>query len=174
MISTFRSTYLPQDATLPPLELMPGDVALGLAGERFKTLLGSCVSVILTDPRRTVAALCHIVHVGLPNASNVNNTAYGEVAMERMFALLRGKGVNPLMCEAFVYGGGNMFPHLFTVRHVGGANADWVLNYLHDHGIAVIEHALGGNGYRKLSWTVGQQDPLVETVFAELGTGDGH
>jgi chemotaxis receptor (MCP) glutamine deamidase CheD len=67
-----------------------------------------------------------------------------------------------------------MFPHLFTVRHVGGANADWVLNYLDDHGIAVIEHALGGNGYRKLSWTVGQQDPLVETVFAELGTGDGH
>ena len=38
-------------------DLMPGDVALGTAGDQLKTLLGSCVSVILTDPRRTVGAM---------------------------------------------------------------------------------------------------------------------
>ena len=37
------------------MELLPGDTALGYAGDRMKTLLGSCVAVILTDPRRTVA-----------------------------------------------------------------------------------------------------------------------
>lgn len=173
MASQFKSTYLPQAAPAAPLELMPGDVALGLAGDAFKTLLGSCISVVLTDPRRTVGALCHIVHVGEPNAANQDNTAYGVVAMARMFELLRGKGVNPVMCEAYVYGGGNMFPHIFNIRHVGDTNAEWVLDFLQAHGIVVVEQETGGTGYRKLTWTVGLQDPLVETVFAEQGAIHG-
>ena len=71
------------------LELMPGDVALGRKGDRLKTLLGSCISVILTDPRRTVGAMCHIVHVGKPNAANQHNTAFGIVAMDEMFHRLQ-------------------------------------------------------------------------------------
>lgn len=152
---------------------MPGDVALGLAGDAFKTLLGSCICVVLTDPRRTVGALCHIVHVGEPNSANQNNTAYGMVAMERMFGLLRGKGVNPVMCEAYVYGGGNMFAQFFNTRHVGANNAAWVLDFLHAHGIVVVEQETGGTGYRKLTWAVGLEDPVVETVFAEQGTSYG-
>ena len=174
MATQFRSTYLPQTAAAPVVELIPGDVALGLAGDAFKTLLGSCICVVLTDPRRTVGALCHIVHVGMPNAANTDNTAYGVVAMERMFSLLRSKGVNPLMCEAFVYGGGNMFPQFFSARHVGGTNAEWVLDFLHHQGIPVVEQETGGTGYRKLSWSVGLQDPLVETVFADQGVVNGN
>jgi chemotaxis protein CheD len=149
------------------VELMPGDVALGQEGDQLKTLLGSCVSVILTDPRRTVGAMCHIVHVGKAHGANARNTAFGGVAMHEMFARLRSVGINPVKCDAFVFGGGNMFPHLFNARHVGDANVDWVLDYLEHHGIRLVDHCLGGNGYRKVSWTVGKSDPLVETVFAE-------
>jgi chemotaxis protein CheD len=156
-----------------PLELMPGDVAIGQAGEQFKTLLGSCVAVVLTDPRRTVGSMCHIVHVGLPNAENRHNTAYGVAAMHEMFTRLRVKGINPRMCEAYVYGGGNMFPNLFRQKHVGASNVDWVLHYLSVHDVPVLEHCLGGNGYRKISWTVGPQDPIVEVVFQEQGLVHG-
>ncbi|MDP3653470.1 MAG: chemotaxis protein CheD [Rhodoferax sp.] len=151
------------------VELMPGDVALGLAGDQLKTLLGSCVSVILTDPRRTVAAMCHIVHVGRPNASNACNTAYGEVAMDEMFVRLLAVGLPPTRCQAYVFGGGNMFPQMYNATHVGGNNVEWVLDFLHDHGIAVVGHCLGGNGYRKVSWTVGLGEPLAETVFFGIG-----
>ncbi len=151
------------------VELMPGDVALAQSGDHIKTLLGSCVSVILTDPRRTVGVMCHIVHVGKPNSSNAKNTAFGDVAMKEMFARLRSVGIHPAKCDAYVFGGGNMFPKLFDVRHVGDANVDWVLDYLHEQGIHLVDHCLGGNGYRKVSWTVGVGDPLVETVFAEQG-----
>ena len=84
-------------ATVATHELMPGDVATGDAGEVLKTLLGSCVCVILTDPRRTVGSMCHIVHVGLPNAENRHNTAYGVAAMHAMFTELRARGINPAM-----------------------------------------------------------------------------
>jgi chemotaxis protein CheD len=146
------------------IELMPGDVVLGLAGDPMKTLLGSCVSVILTDPRRTVGAMCHIVHVGKPNATNTKNTAYGEVAMQDMFDRLMGIGIPPTRCQAYVYGGGNMFPQMFSTTHVGAKNAEWVLDFLHDHGIAVVGDSLGGNGYRKVAWTVGREQPAVEIV----------
>ena len=152
------------------IELMPGHVVLGRAGDQLKTLLGSCVSVILTDPRRTVGVMCHIVHVGRPTAANAHNTAYGEVAMQEMFDLLIDVAIPPGRCHAFVYGGGNMFPQMFTTTHVGANNANWVMNYLHDCGITVVDESLGGNGYRKVAWTVGRDMPVVETVSSDMGT----
>lgn len=151
-------------------ELMPGDVALGLAGDQLKTLLGSCVSVILTDPRRTVGTMCHIVHVGRPNAANLHNTAFGEVAMQEMFDRLIDIGIPPARCQAYVFGGGNMFPQMFTKTHVGTNNAEWALDFLHDCGIVVVGESLGGNGYRKVAWTVGREAPTVELVDSGFRT----
>jgi chemotaxis protein CheD len=150
-------------------ELMPGDVALGLAGDELRTLLGSCVSVILTDPRRTVGAMCHIVHVGKPNAANRHNTAYAEVAMDDMFARLQDVGIPAQRCQAYVYGGGNMFPGIVSGTSVGDRNAQWVMDFLADHGIDVVEYSLGGTSYRKVSWTVGRTEPKVENVSIEQG-----
>ncbi len=145
-------------------ELMPGDVAMGFAGDQLKTLLGSCVSVILTDPRRTVGVMSHIVHVGHPNAANHHNTAFGSVAMAEMVRLLYSVGFAPRSCQAYVVGGGNMFPNLFTHHHVGNNNVDWVMGYLEHHKIPVLKEDLGGSAYRKLVWTVGPGAPVVEAV----------
>jgi chemotaxis protein CheD len=66
-----------------------------------------------------------------------------------------------------------MFPQLFREKHVGASNVDWVLHYLETHEVQVLDHCLGGNGYRKVSWTVGPQEPVVETVFSEQGLANG-
>lgn len=144
-------------------ELMPGDVALAYAGDELKTLLGSCVSVILTDPKRTVAAMCHIVHTGAPDLTQMHDTSYGQVALQVMGDLLRKAGLNPRMCHAFVYGGGNMFPAMAQGHnHVGARNIAWVTQVLADTGVRVVHTSLGGRTYRKVSWTVGKDLPLVE------------
>lgn len=144
-------------------ELHPGQVALGRSGDVLRTLLGSCVSVILTDPRHTVGAMCHIVHTGHPSASNRGNTAWGSEAMAELSRLLYGVGFAPRSCQAYVYGGGNMFPQLFTHHHVGASNADWVLGYLDHHKIPIVAQDLCGVGYRRLTWTVGPEAPQVKT-----------
>lgn len=153
----------------PSVELMPGDVALARAGDTLRTLLGSCVSVVLTDPRRTVAAMCHIVHVGRPNTHNRHNTAYGEVAMHDMFRRLTAVAIAPQRCEAFVYGGGNMFPGIAEGPLVGERNVQWVLAFLHAQGIAVVDQDVGGCTYRKVSWQVGRDLPHVDPVSVEQG-----
>ncbi len=158
----FPFSQFPSEPRL--LELLPGEVGLGLADDEFKTLLGSCVSVILTDPRRTVGAMCHIVHVSEPGPQDVSNTAYGRVAMGEMYRLLRTVGVTPGLCQAYVYGGGNMFPDLMQHGTVGERNARWVMNFLAAEGIQVLHHSLMGVGHRKLRWTVGPALPQVEQI----------
>jgi chemotaxis protein CheD len=153
-------------APLPALThtLHPGDVACGERGDTLETLLGSCVAIVLTDPRRTLGAMCHVVHSSQAPASALNSTAYAEPALSAMYRLLQGRGIVPSLCEAYVYGGGNMFPDLVGDRHVGSSNARWALNALARDRIRVIHHDLGGCGYRRVSWTIGPGAPVVRTV----------
>jgi chemotaxis protein CheD len=144
--------------------LHPGDVALAERGERLETLLGSCVSIVLTDPRRTLGAMCHIVHCKPATAGAIVSAAYADVALDRMYALLRSRGIEPTLCEAYVYGGGNMFPELFPQGHVGENNAQWALDALAHDGVPVLYHDVGGNTYRRLSWVVGPDMPQVTAV----------
>lgn len=157
--------------------LHPGDVVCCDRDERMETLLGSCVSIILTDPRRTVGAMCHVVHARPPlrgtAGSHSRDTAHGEGALRRLFALLRAKGIEPRLCHAWIYGGGNMFPGRVGAAaaqgNVGAANAAWAVQALADQGITVLGGELGGNAYRKLRWTVGPTEPELQAVPTDSG-----
>ena len=155
---SFNAWAEPATATV----LHPGDVALGRLGDRLETLLGSCISIILTDPRRTVAAMCHIVHSGAaPVDERGAETTHAEPALAAMFDMLQGCGISPHLCEAYLYGGGNMFPSLFKQSHVGQSNADWALQALADLGIRLLVKDIGGTAFRRINWTVGPGAPEV-------------
>jgi len=141
--------------------LHPGDVVCVERGDRVETLLGSCIAVVLTDARRSVAAVCHLVHAG-----EGATAAHGAIAFETMDTLLSQRGLNSRFCQAFVYGGGNMFPALAGggTGHVGLSNARWTLDELAGRGTAVLAQDVGGEGYRRLSWIVGPGAPDVVQV----------
>ncbi len=152
------------DGTVPVV-LHPGDVVVLDRGQSLETLLGSCVSIVLTDPRRRTAAACHVVH-----ASDGPEATHGPAALERMFAGLRARGIEPLRCQAWVAGGGHMFPQLLgepRLPDVGQANARWALHTLHGLGIALQGQDVGGCAYRRLRWTVGSEPPSVTKVNLE-------
>jgi chemotaxis protein CheD len=144
------------------IELMPGGIASGVAGTSFSTLLGSCVSVVLTDPGRTVGTMCHIVHVGSARFDDQDNPAYGEVAMRMMFDAMMSYGMNPRACQAFIYGGGNMFPEQYGSGTVGERNVAWVEDFLDSQGLRIHDKSVGGPCYRKVNWVVGPENPTLE------------
>jgi chemotaxis protein CheD len=144
--------------------LHPGDVALGLRGDRLQTLLGSCVAVVLTDPRRTLGVMCHIVHARPATRSHQATTAHADVALRTMGQLIQAHGLVTSMCEAYVYGGGNMFPHLVPGHSVGDRNVAQVLDVLAAQGIRVLSIDTGGAVYRQLRWTVGPDAPHTVAV----------
>jgi chemotaxis protein CheD len=144
--------------------LHPGDVVCADRGARLETLLGSCVAIILTDPRRTVGAMCHVVHSSRAARGARDSAAYGGTALASMYFLLRARAIVPTLCEAYVYGGGNMFPDQFSQTHVGSLNVAWALDALAADGVRVLHHDVGGRSYRRLSWTVGPGAPRVTAV----------
>jgi chemotaxis protein CheD len=155
---------MPADASGVQHTLHPGDVACGVRGDRFATLLGSCVAVVLTDPRRTIGVMCHVVH-STAHTSGPRDSAWGDVALDRMYELLRQRGIAPQLCEAYVYGGGNMFPGLVGGGpHIGDNNAHWILTALAQDRVRVLHTDVGGTTYRKLSWTVGPDAPQAVAV----------
>ena len=143
--------------------LHPGDVVCADRDDRLETLLGSCVAIVLTDPRRTVGVMCHIVHSGGHGAAQASAT-HAHVALDAMYRLLRGRGIVPTLCQAYVYGGGNMFPDLMPGPQVGEGNAQWALQALQQDGIPVLQADVGGACYRRLAWTVGPQPPTATAV----------
>ncbi|WP_085315389.1 chemotaxis protein CheD [Derxia lacustris] len=146
----------------PVVTLHPGDVHCAERGVRLETLLGSCVAIVLTDPRRSLGAMCHVIHAGAPPAgATARQSVYGDVALGTMYRLLSARGIVPALCEAYVYGGGNMFPTMCRDRHVGTANIDWAFAALAQDGIALAGHDVGGTVYRRLGWTVGPDAPQV-------------
>lgn len=144
--------------------LHPGDVGCCNSGERLETLLGSCVAIVLTDPRRTVGAMCHIVHSRPAPSGSQATAAYADVALKVMYGMLLARGIAPRLCDAYVYGGGNMFPSIVRDSHVGSQNVEWVLDALADDGIQVLRHDTGGRTYRRLGWTVGPGLPQVTAI----------
>jgi chemotaxis protein CheD len=140
-------------------------VACAERGDRLETLLGSCVAIILTDPRRTLGVMCHVVHARLPaGGAQDGNTAFGEAALAAMSRLLLARGIAPALCEAYVVGGGNMFPALVSDTHVGDHNVRWALGALARSKVRVLMQDTGGATYRRVGWTVGAGAPDIAAV----------
>lgn len=144
--------------------LLPGEVALGERGDRLETLLGSCVAIVLTDPRRTLGVMCHIMHSRHPPLHAHHDTAFAAAALRRMCELLVARGIAPALCEAYLYGGGDMFPHLPQTLSVGDDNAEWAVSALEAMGVRICALDLGGTCYRRLAWTVGPDEPEVTAL----------
>ncbi len=141
-----------------------GDVVLGLGGERLDTLLGSCVAILLTDPRRTVGVMCHIVHCRSATDAGRDSTAHADAAWRAMQRLLAEQGLAPHLCVAHVIGGGDMFSQVAPRLTVGDDNAAWALQTLSEAGIRVQSVDVGGTVYRQVRWTIGAAEPEVVSV----------
>lgn len=147
--------------------LHPGEVVCAERGEVLETLLGSCVAVILTDPARSVGAMCHIVHAGgSARADCIERAAYAADALAAMRRLLGDRGFNPAMCEAYVFGGGNMFPDLCATAHVGERNVRAVLDALALDSVRVLHCETGGSVRRRVRWTIGREAPQIHAASA--------
>ncbi|HEX5357555.1 MAG TPA: chemotaxis protein CheD [Aquabacterium sp.] len=145
-------------------KLLPGDVAIGERGDQLETLLGSCVSIVLTDPRRTLGAMCHIVHSSQDIHHREATTSDAATALKTMVNLLQARGLSANLCDAYVFGGGNMFPDLVEGTSVGDLNAQWALDALTSMGVRILSVDVGGNVYRQLRWTVGVDAPQINAV----------
>jgi chemotaxis protein CheD len=134
--------------------LQPGELYFGDRYTRIRTLLGSCVSLVLWHKAERLGGMCHYM---LPSRHNHNGQFDGRYADEALHLLLkeiRNSGTQPNDYRISLFGGGNMFAGAMTQQSIGLMNVNAGLELLAAHGLQCHFKHAGGEGYRNLIFEV--------------------
>lgn len=162
------------NALIRDILLKPGEYAVGDASCRMRTVLGSCVSITLWQPRLRIGAMSHFLLAGRNAVCSANSpldARYGEEALELMLADLSRFGVSAQQCQAKVFGGANMFPEATAsgALHVGRRNGEFARSLLGERGIAIQSESLFGCGHRQIIFDVATGDVWSRQVLPSSG-----
>lgn len=138
--------------------LLPGDMVTSKGPAHFRTLLGSCVAVCLSNPKRGVFAMNHFMLPDNPGNDDVGR--YGDTSTRRIIQTLMALDRDPSHLYARVYGGGAVVGHLGSAGGIGARNIELARKVLSSAGIRTVHEEVGGRDGRKLDfWT--QEDRVV-------------
>lgn len=138
--------------------------------EVLVTVLGSCVSACIRDPKAGIGGMNHFMlpHSHAGNwAGDLQSTRFGNFAMEKLINELMKAGCSRSSLEIKVFGGGNVTD---TSNAIGTENSEFILRYLEAEGLRCVAHDLGGPLPRRIHYypTTGK------VVRRLLGTGESY
>jgi chemotaxis protein CheD len=116
-------------------------------GAVISTILGSCVSACIRDPKAGVGGMNHFLLPG--DSSAREGRQYGAYLMELLINGLLSRGARRERLEAKLFGGGRM---LSGLTDIGRQNAEFAERFLRDEGIAYQGGSLGGDHARKVQY----------------------
>lgn len=153
--------------------LQPGQYLIAGPACRIRTLLGSCVSIVLWHPQRKVGAMSHCL---LPSRGSLkrhskHDARYLDEAFYLMLRELLELDVPLAHCQAKVFGGGNMFPqHARSDQmHIGRKNGDMARALLEEADVPMVSEHLFGVGYRNIVFDIDSGDVWVRQVDCKPG-----
>lgn len=128
-----------------------GDYYASKKPEIIHTMLGSCVAVCLIDPKQKIGGMNHILLPGKPDLRHFDDSArYGINAMELLINKILKLGGKRQMLIAKAFGGGHILPAISRENGVGRRNAKFVIDFLNNEGIRIVNQDLGGRESRKI------------------------
>lgn len=128
-------------------KLLPGDFYVTRNEEVLDTVLGSCVSACIRNPRTNIGGMNHFM---LPRPSGHENdtwgsiagraTRYGSASMEQLINRILSVGGSRSDLEVKIFGGGKVLSSLIDV---GNHNVEFVREFLRSEGLNVTSEDVG-------------------------------
>lgn len=152
-------THMP--ANLIEIFLQPGEVYFGSRDTRIRTLLGSCVAIVMWHPRKLVGGMCHYM---LPTRAGTKHKTldgrYADEAMELLLREIRKAGTLPGDYQVKLFGGGHMFSahQAASDEHIGAKNVEMARTLMKRHGFTISAEHLGGEGHRNIFFDIRNGD----------------
>lgn len=144
------------------------DMNVCRAPDSITTLgLGSCIGVVLYDPR---SKICGMVHVMLPDSTimrnNDNPAKFADTGIAAMLEKLAGMGVMKQSLVAKMAGGAQMFAFNTSndMLKVGFKNAEAVRQQLQKNGIRIIAEDCGDTYGRTIEFYPETQELLIKAI----------
>lgn len=137
--------------------LKPGDVYFGGRETRIRTILGSCVSLVIWHPHLQVGGMCHFMLPERADSKRIElDGRYADEAVDLLCADVRKIGANPREYRLKLFGGGNMFPNISRRdgTHIGAKNVFAARSLIARRGFHVVSEHVEGFGHRHLIFDV--------------------
>lgn len=136
-------------------KILPGQFYISKNDELIATVLGSCISVCVTDPAMRIGGMNHFMlprHVDGNDdiwGSTVINaqTRYGNYAMEHLINELMKNGAHRSRLELKVVGGGRV---MRDMTDVGLRNIAFIYDYIAEEHLKLISEDVGDLWPRKV------------------------
>ncbi len=140
-------------------------------GRSLKTILGSCVGVILRDPEKRVSGLAHIM---LPEKRRDDEATgkYADSAVPALLARITSSGARHGSLQAMLIGGAQMFPMgNSTLASIGDQNVVAARKALKESRIPIVFEEIGGKAGRSVVFDNITGQVSVKTLQAIVSTG---
>ena len=133
------------------VKIFPGEFYVTpKSDEVLVTVLGSCVSACIRDPRTGIGGMNHfMLPQGDGGSWDGQSTRYGNFAMEKLINELIKNGCPRERMEIKVFGGGNVID---SSSAIGSKNAEFVMNFLNSEGLKCAAQDLGGLHPRRIQY----------------------
>jgi chemotaxis protein CheD len=165
-------------AELPPLAALSDTVTVKMAemevvadGRSLKTVLGSCVGVIVRDPDRKVSGLAHIM---LPARRSDDKASgkYADSAIPALLASMASRGCRAGALQALLVGGAQMFPMgAASIASIGDQNVEAARRVLAERKIPIVFEDIGGTSGRTVVFSNATGRVAVKTLRAITSRG---
>lgn len=142
--------YWDKRSGMSTAKILPGEFYVTAHNEAITTILGSCISACVRDPKAGLGGMNHFM---LPISNSANSiekadaARYGNFAMEQMINDILRNGGTRQNLEIKIFGGGRV---MRGVTDVGNKNIDFVREYIQLEGLSLLAEDVGGNYPRKV------------------------
>jgi chemotaxis protein CheD len=149
-------------SSLAPRKLGLGELGVLAGTGTVRTLLGSCIGLVLHDQKHHVGGMAHIV---LPESNGTDHPPgkYADTAVPELIRQIEAAGGQARQLSAKLAGGANMFAST-NLNSIGEQNLAMVERLLRDVAIPVLARHCGGQQGRKMAYDVETGAITVEIV----------
>jgi len=138
--------------------LHPGEFHFGARDTRIRTILGSCVSIVMWHEKRLIGGMCHYI---LPNRNrtltDVLDGRYAEEAIELFMTHIHAANTRSRDYQVKIFGGGNMFAHYKRSEKCVDVSCQNVMaarELIKRYDLNVVGENLGGAGHRQVVFDI--------------------
>jgi chemotaxis protein CheD len=147
--------------------LLPGNLFVHADEHTVLTVLGSCVSVCLWDPRKGIGGINHYM-LPLWNGEGLASPRFGNIAIPKLIEKILHLGADRRSLQAKVFGGGDMLKAATTFMNIGQRNIVLAEDMLRDEKIPIISADTGGRHGRKLFFNTRTGVVLVKLLKKQI------
>ncbi|HRS63891.1 MAG TPA: chemotaxis protein CheD [Spirochaetota bacterium] len=144
--------------------LNPGELIFSKKPIVIKTVLGSCVAVILHDKEKKIGAMCHYLLPEAPSDAQ-SSTKYGDVAIYTLlYKFLKENKCRREDLVASICGGAFIIFDEREIFFIGDKNVEIATNILRKEKILVKQMHTGGDHGKRILYNTYTNKTIVQTL----------